>query len=272
MGYDVRVIHTSAYYPRLYYKIPRWLRNFLQDIVGFALPESRLNQELTYDYEGVKVYRIPMFKVMPMRNYTEKVLKKACRKADRYIQENKFQPEHIISHWHNPQLAMMSFLKERIGAKATLVLHGCPSKLDRLYSDGRKMFGNVDVWGFRSLRIKREFEQRYGEPRFSFICFSGIPSSFTIKPIVRDGSFHDRYSRGPAGNRGDFHRQFGTEKPGLSVPGICGAVLWKDRTVDVGYCRIHRHCRQPSAQAESMIGRSRGRGMMENQKERMQIG
>ena len=193
MGYDVRVIHTSAYYPRLYYKIPRWLRNFLQDIVGFALPESRLNQELTYDYEGVKVYRIPMFKVMPMRNYTEKVLEKACRKADRYIQENKFQPEHIISHWHNPQLAMMSFLKERIGAKATLVLHGCPSKLDRLYSDGRKMFGNVDVWGFRSLRIKREFEQRYGEPRFSFICFSGIPSSFTIKPIVRDGSFHDRY-------------------------------------------------------------------------------
>lgn len=225
MGYDVRVIHTSTYYPILYYKIPKCVRNLLQDIVGFALPESRLNQNVIYEYEGVKVYRIPMLKMMPMSNFTRKVLDEACRKAYDYIQNSNFQPDRIISHWRNPQLAMMSYLKKRCGVMTTLVLHGCPQKLDRQYSKEAELYDDVDVWGYRSLRTKREFEKLFGVPRFSFICFSGIPRSFTIKPIVRDGSFHDRYVQ-----VGMLIRR---KHPQESIEALCGEYGDEDYSFDI---------------------------------------
>ena len=39
MGYDVRVIHTSNYFPSVYYYSPKFIRNIFASRKGFALPE-----------------------------------------------------------------------------------------------------------------------------------------------------------------------------------------------------------------------------------------
>lgn len=193
MGYDVRVIFAATVFPRVYYMAPNWLRRKVQNCYGFALPDKQHSEDMTYMYEGVNVKRIALKKVLPMAGYSEKQLKRACRKAYDYIQKQGFIPDVIISHWVNPQLKLMSYLKKKTGAFTTMVLHDSGLGIKKVYKDWRKLFDDVDAWGYRSLTIKERFEKGFGAPHYSFRCFSGIPASFCESTPVRDGTFHDRY-------------------------------------------------------------------------------
>ena len=193
LGYEVLVIHTCTYFPGIYYKAPQWVRKLIQNRIGIALPEKKLNKEMVYEYEGVKVYRIPMKKFMPMSNYSEGELKISCEKAESYIRKENFKPEHIISHWLNPQLVLMSYLKRVTGATATMVLHGAGQGMDKPFKEWSRLVADVDIWGYRSLSTKDSFERMWGQPKYSFRCFSGIPSFYTQDVPQRDGSFKNRY-------------------------------------------------------------------------------
>ncbi len=192
-GYEVRVIHTSTYFPKIYYHAPQWVRKFVQDKIGIALPESCLDKEKEYEYEGVKVYRIPMKKMMPMSNYSQKVLDCACRKAEAYIKKEGFCPKYIISHWLNPQLVLMSEMKKVTGAVTTMVLHGAGLGMEKPFKDWKRLTADVDIWGYRSVKIKESFESICGKQKYAFRCFSGIPSYYTENVQTRDGSFKGRF-------------------------------------------------------------------------------
>lgn len=195
LGYDVRVIHFCNYFPRMYYMAPSWLRKIVQNKVGIVLPDRPLSDEQEYEHEGVKVYRIPLKKTIPMGGYPEREMKKACILAEEYIKREGFNPDYIISHWLNPQLVVMSHLKEKSGAITTMVLHGAGTKMWKPFKNLVDLVEDVDIWGYRSLAIKRAFEQTYKQPRYSFQCFSGIPEYYTQNVHPRDGSFHDFYTQ-----------------------------------------------------------------------------
>lgn len=193
LGFDVRVIYASTYFPKIYYMAPQWLRRKVQDRIGIALPDIQRSEDLEYDYENVKVKRIAIKKFVPMAGFSERELLRACRKAHDYICEQDFQPDVIISHWVNPQMKLMSYLKKKTGAFTTMVLHETGHSIKKDYKDWRMLYDDVDAWGYRSLSIKEQFENAFGVPRFSFRCFSGIPASFCEGAPVKDGSFHNRY-------------------------------------------------------------------------------
>ena len=192
MGYDVRVIHCCTYFPAIYYKAPAWFRRMVQNKKGIALPEKRLDKSIQYEHEGVKVLRIPMKKMKPTGHYSDGVLKKASRMAKDYIRKEDFTPDHIISHWLNPQLMLMADLKQATGAVTTMVLHGDISRL-KTFKNWEQLVADVDIWGYRSLGIKESFERVCGQPRYSFRCFSGIPEYYTHDVAPRDGAFHNRF-------------------------------------------------------------------------------
>lgn len=193
MGYDVRVIHTSTYFPKIYYHAPQWVRKLVQDKIGIALPETRLNKEVEYLFEGVKIYRIPMKKLMPMSNYSQKELDNACKMANDYLEKENFKPEYIISHWLNPQLVLMSYLKGVTGAITTMVLHGAGPGMEKPFKNWNKLASDVDIWGYRAMKTKEGFESVCGQPQYSFRCFSGIPGYYTENVPQRDGSFKNRF-------------------------------------------------------------------------------
>ena len=190
MGYDVRVIHCCTYFPAIYYKAPGWFKRIIQNKMGIALPEIRLDKSIEFEYEGVKVLRIPMKKMKPKGNYSDAVLKKACKMAREYIKREDFSPDHIISHWVNPQLMLMYDLKRVTGAVTTMVLHGDIPRL-KSFKNWEQLVADVDVWGYRSLSIKESFEKVFGQPRYSFRCFSGIPEYYTHGVSRRDGKFQN---------------------------------------------------------------------------------
>ena len=193
MGFDVRVIHCCTYFPSTYYKAPSWLRKMVQNRFGIALPERQLRHEKEYELEGVKVFRLPMKKWIPMGSYADKVLLEACEKVECYLNRENFKPDYIISHWLNPQLVIMSHLKIETGAVSTMVLHGAGAKMWSPIKNWNKHVDNVDIWGYRSQAIKEGFERVFGQPRLSFRSYSGIPEYYTHDVPTRDGSFHNRF-------------------------------------------------------------------------------
>ncbi len=64
MGYDVRVIYAATYFPKVYYMFPQWLRRKVQDKYGIALPDVQRSEDMEYEYEGVRVKRIAMKKLI----------------------------------------------------------------------------------------------------------------------------------------------------------------------------------------------------------------
>ena len=191
LGYDVRVIYAATYFPSIYYMAPQWVRRIIQNRIGIALPDVRHSEDLSYEYEGVKVRRLAMKKWIPMTGYSHKVLENACEKACLFLQEEDFHPETIISHWINPQLVLMSYLKEKTGATTVMVLHESGEEIKKEYKNWRKLIDDVDIWGYRSITIKDRFAKVFGVPQFSFRCLSGIPASYCEEATVRDGRLHN---------------------------------------------------------------------------------
>lgn len=188
MGYDVRVIHTCTYFPAIFYKAPNFVRKFLQNRYGIALPEERLNKDIDYVHEDVKVHRVCMPKLIPMSSYSENVLSKAASKISDYLHKENFTPDLCIAHWVNPQAYLLNKVKMEFGCPTTLVLHdpGVQMKV-QFKKNWQQLVNSVDIWGYRSLGIKKGFEENFGTPMFAFRCFSGIPEYYTKNAVVRDG-------------------------------------------------------------------------------------
>lgn len=165
----------------------------VQNRIGIALPDVQHSEDMSYVHEGVKVRRMAMRKIVPMAGFSKSVLDVTSKKAWDFLQEEDFRPDIIISHWVNPQLALMSYLKERTEATTALVLHESGAGIKKDYKDWRKLYDDVDIWGYRSLTIKERFESAFGIPRFSFRCFSGIPTSYCEGAPVKDGKLLNRF-------------------------------------------------------------------------------
>lgn len=70
-------------------------------------------------------------------------------------------------------------LKDIYNIPLSFVLHGYAKDIRRLYPNNyQELINKVDVWGYRSLAIKEDFDSNYGKKAKSFICYSGIPDSY----------------------------------------------------------------------------------------------
>ena len=65
MGYNVRVVHYQAIYPRPFYWIAKLMRNYLAAKTGAVIYTTRELKVLHYNMDGVPVIRIPLYKPLP---------------------------------------------------------------------------------------------------------------------------------------------------------------------------------------------------------------
>jgi glycosyltransferase involved in cell wall biosynthesis len=186
LGYNVRVIHTSAYFPFFFYLAPQWLRKIVENRAGISLPDKALNNEERYTLDDVKVYRLALKKCKPHGGISEKLLQQMCDRAFQYLNEENFKPDVIISHWINPVAYLMNRMKEKFQCTTCLILHGYDGKPFEIFRNGAEIKSSVDIWGYRSETIKKDFEKAEWKPSYSFRCYSGIPSSLLNEYPRRD--------------------------------------------------------------------------------------
>jgi len=84
-GHQVIVFHNSSHFPFFYYWAPKFIRKMLVKVFKCALPEERNNKRNESFNEGVRVFRLPMFKIIPGRKFSGCSYKKQAREIEEII-------------------------------------------------------------------------------------------------------------------------------------------------------------------------------------------
>lgn len=180
MGYLVKVVHVQAVYPHFLYWIAKYHARRIAAKTGAVVYTKRLGTMEHYVMDNVPVMRIPVFKPIPHGRFSSRSIKNAVDSIIADCHENDFLPEVIIGHFPNPQIEMLSLLKREYPfAKNCIVMHGDVDIAQKVYGDRLpSLMQDIDIWGFRSNAVLKEFELLAGKVDKKFICYSGIPETY----------------------------------------------------------------------------------------------
>lgn len=178
----MQAVHIQAVYPKVFYWIAKLAQKKIAAKASAVVYTKRDDRIEHYEMDDVPICRIPVYKPIPHGAFSKKAVIKAVATIVENNKKAAFKPDIIIGHFPNPQLELLYDLKQVYpDAKICEVLH-LPEELDQLESVYRKnlrlYMDSVDVWGFRFKYLKELFENKYGQAKNSFICYSGVPESF----------------------------------------------------------------------------------------------
>lgn len=177
LGYNVVVIHIQPVYP--WYT--RFLINIRTRITG-VVPgggyyyKNNLKNIQYYEKDDVPIYRIPVRKLIPRMNFSDKSLNIFSRIVNDLLEKRKFKTDIITGHMI--QLDLIPYINRIIQARTCYVSHGSDAEIKSRYSNYIDIIDSYNIWGFRSKGIKLQFEKLYEIKQNSFICYSGIPASY----------------------------------------------------------------------------------------------
>lgn len=185
MGYRVRVIHFQAVFPQPFYWLARMNRKLIAAKTGAVVYTQRDKGEI-YESEGVEINRIPLFKPIPHGGYSKKAINEAIKKIADWNKEGGFEPDIIVGHFPNPQIEVVGRLKEYyLKSTTVIVMHGDIEIMQKVYGKRlEELMAKIDMWGFRSQSVVREFEDAVGKVENPFICYSGIPEKYITSKNV----------------------------------------------------------------------------------------
>lgn len=182
IGHQVVVIHNYPVYLRLFHWVAGFAEKFIASRFNTAVTAVYQNKDVEYEMDGVKVIRMPLFKPFPRTSVPKRTLERQIKKIADYCKRCGFEPDVVTSHNFYPHLDMVNRLKEDYypNARTCVVVHKQLLKMLN-YTSGNlaEEINKVDVWGYRSLPLKREVEN-YTKivPKRQFMCYSGIPAHF----------------------------------------------------------------------------------------------
>lgn len=181
-GHNVLVIHNYPVYMKLFHWIGGMAEKMIASKFNTSVTAVYQKEDVEFEMDGVKVVRMPLFKPLPRFAVPAKSLNRQIEKIVRLCRKHEFVPNVITSHNYYPHLPMVNRLKEDYfpEAKTCIVVHKQVWKmLNYCGKDYKNEINKVDIWGFRSLPLKREFEEHTGIiPQNWFMCYSGIPAHF----------------------------------------------------------------------------------------------
>lgn len=188
LGYNVTVIHFVVNFPKWINTLCKPFSKKIASIIGIPIRTDQLEEKL-YRIENVTVYRIPLKKLRPHSRYRKKEIDNAFQKSKEFLNRINFIPDCIIGHWVNPQIEIIEKLKSIYDAPSTLVLHDNGKDFKTIYrKDAERLFASIDLIGFRSIPLRKEFERTFKLNKNYFNCFSGIPSELITPTPSRDFS------------------------------------------------------------------------------------
>lgn len=194
MGHEVLVIHFRSMFPHIFVSMARTFPKLASRYVGNHVELDTDNDIVCYEKDGIPVYSVPMFKYFPHGKYSKKEINKSISFISGIMKDRGFCPDAIIGHFYNPQLPVIAGLKDLYPeAKTCVSFHeSVPSVIDRILPRNRDLlFSKIDIFGFRSLPIKRAIESYFGAEKESFLCYSGTSKAFLNTPAKCERFFSD---------------------------------------------------------------------------------
>ena len=179
-GYNVRVVHFMSLFPRPYYWAGRMFGDVIAAKTGCVTYSHPSRHAQNYEVEGVPVLYVPIVKYIPHSNFAFRRIQAAFGHVCQELANEGFVPDVVTAHFPLPQLEMLFLFKQKFPAvKTCMVLHGDGSQIPTIYKENSQRYMEaVDVWGFRSMAFKQQFEVLFGAKAKEFLCYSGIPEQF----------------------------------------------------------------------------------------------
>ncbi len=187
MGYNVKVVHFMSLFPEPYYWVGRLFGEQIAAKTGCVTYSNPSRKCEKYLVDEVPVLYVPITKFVPHHNFSRKRIEKAFQWVCQQLEQENFVPDVVTAHFPLPQLEMLCLFKNKFAsARTCLVLHGDGSQIPEIYPDTYQEYMNaVDVWGFRSLAFKNQFNEIFGEKKNEFLCYSGIPKAYFSSEIKK---------------------------------------------------------------------------------------
>lgn len=175
--HDVKVIHCNSRYPVVLHALPRDIRTKIKNKTCVEIgPISSIGNS-QYTYDDVAVFRTSYLKIIPHGNEGKFAIKRLFADICAYLEKSNFTPDVIVAHWASPQAPLLVKLKEKYGARTSIVLHGTGYLTNKEYPM-REYLKNIDKLGCRSKCEAIETQKLLGMKELPFICYSGIPDSY----------------------------------------------------------------------------------------------
>lgn len=194
LGYNVRVVHYQSVFPFFYYWPLKIFHKLILAKTGAVVYKSPDKEITHYVMDGVPVMRIPLFKPVPHGRFLQSGIDSSVKDIIKDCENNGFEPDVIVGHFHNPILEVVGKLKEEYPkAKTAIISHGDNNQLPKLYGKRLpELVGKIDCWGFRSKPILRDFEMHVGHVDKTFMCYSGVPESYITQQNTHayEGKIH----------------------------------------------------------------------------------
>lgn len=189
MGHNVRVVHFDSLFPRPYYWVAKLFEEYIMAKTGAIAYTNTPRKPQRYIVDGINVIFIPLRKYIPHKAPSMGLTQKAFSLICDELAKDQFVPDVITGHFVLPQLQFMPLLKERYpNAKICLVPHGLSNEFAYYYPNSYiKLMKSVDIFGFRSLAFKKDFEKKFPGITNTFLCLSGIPEKY-MSPVNKDFS------------------------------------------------------------------------------------
>lgn len=176
MGYNVIVVHNYIIFPRVFYYLSALFKSIIRGKAIEASLSGYDNSIRKYNYDGIPVLRVPIKKLIPHSMTSEKRVLSNFALIDNYLEEIGFRPDVTLAHWWTPQLQLLSLFKKKYQCRTSLVIHDITNSNNTQVF--KRYFEDVDIWGFRSIPLMKEFQKTYGSNYRMFHCVSGIPSNY----------------------------------------------------------------------------------------------
>lgn len=176
MGHKVIVVHNNSCFPSFFYWIPDKMRKNLSSRLGHNLPTAESRKPLRRVEGNVKIYRIPMVKVIPHGKFGAGKTSRQISKIEKILNDEQFVPDLIISHWVNPQIELLPTLGKKYGAKTSLVFHDDCTEQNIERFQLRENVKRLSAVGCRNKEYAEYVKDALNLETMPFICYSGIPN------------------------------------------------------------------------------------------------
>ena len=193
-GNEVMVIHCSSRFPILLYLIPKKIKNTFAYKTSTIIPPLSSIKSIERTEYGIRVIRLPMFKLLPGRPYSSRAIDKAKKQIAKILNNYEFIPDLIVGHFANPSLELVAKLGQKYNCKTSIVFHGdCNTKTIKKYriKENIKYIGAI---GARSIYEAKQIQHLLSLRELPFICYSGVPDN-AISLAPSSCNKHD-YSNG----------------------------------------------------------------------------
>lgn len=182
-GYNVRAINLPTNFPSLIYALAKPFQRRLESKFNTGIRTYKLSKR-EYTLDGVPVLRVPLRKMKPHGRFSSSEIERAMGEIVDFLNKTSCKPDVIIGHWTNPCVEVMLGLKKIYNVPTVLCMHDSGFDFRGVYrNEYQEILKGIDVWGWRSYYIKREFEKEFGIQERNFMCFSGVPEKY-IQPNV----------------------------------------------------------------------------------------